>query len=189
MGHRVLIFVQHLRGIGHLQRAATLARAMAAEGFLVDLVSGGLPVPEIDLSGVTLHQLPALRSPDDSYTRLVDAQDRDATPALSANRRKMLVDIFQSTHPDAVMVEMFPFGRSQIKAEMIALVEAARAAVPRPLVISSVRDIIAAKRQAPRYDEMASQVALIVPHQTHKPISLYSGPIIPKLPVKTPSSA
>ncbi|MFB3055244.1 MAG: glycosyltransferase family protein [Alphaproteobacteria bacterium] len=159
MGHRVLIFVQHLRGIGHLQRAATLARALAADGVHVDFVSGGMPVPEIGLDGVTLHQLPALRSPDDSYTRLVDAQGRDATPALNASRRKALVGIFQATRPDAVMVEMFPFGRSQIKAEMVALVEAARAAVPRPLVISSVRDIIAAKREASRYDEMADQVA------------------------------
>ncbi|MCZ6609815.1 MAG: glycosyltransferase [Alphaproteobacteria bacterium] len=159
MGHRVLIFVQHLRGIGHLQRAATLARALAADGVQVDFVSGGMPVPEIGLDGVTLHQLPALRSPDDSYTRLVDAQGREATPALNASRRKALVGIFQATRPDAVMVEMFPFGRSQIKAEMVALVEAARAAVPRPLVISSVRDIIAAKREASRYDEMADQVA------------------------------
>jgi predicted glycosyltransferase len=158
MGHRVLIFVQHLRGIGHLQRAATLARALATDGVDVDLVSGGMPVPEISLSGVTFHQLPALRSPDDSYTRLVDAQGRDATPALNATRRKALGDIFQATHPDAVMVEMFPFGRSQIKAEMVALVETARAASPRPLVISSVRDLIASKSEASRYDEMADQV-------------------------------
>lgn len=159
MGRRVLTFVQHLRGIGHLQRAATLARALAADGVDVDLVSGGMAVPEIGLSGVTLHQLPALRSPDDSYTRLVDGHGRDATPALNATRRKALVEIFHATRPDAVMVEMFPFGRSQIKAEMIALVEAARAASPRPLVISSVRDIIAAKSAASRYDEMADQVA------------------------------
>lgn len=159
MGRRVLIFVQHLRGIGHLQRAATLARAMAADGIDVDLVSGGMAVPEIGLSGVTLHQLPALRSPDDSYTRLVDGHGRDATPTLHAARRKALVEIFHATRPDAVMVEMFPFGRSQIKAEMVALVEAARAASPRPLVISSVRDIVAAKSGAARYDEMADQVA------------------------------
>jgi predicted glycosyltransferase len=159
MGHRVLIFVQHLRGIGHLQRAAALGRALAADGVHVDLVSGGMPVPEIGSSDVTFHQLPALRSPDDSYTRLVDEQGRDATPALHASRRKALVDIFQATRPDAVMVEMFPFGRSQIKPEMVALVEAAGAAAPRPLVISSARDIIAAKSEASRYDEMADQVA------------------------------
>ncbi len=159
MGRRVLIFVQHLRGIGHLQRAATLARALAADGVHVDFVSGGMPVAEIGLSGVTLHQLPALRSPDDSYTRLVDAQGRDATPALRANRRTALVDIFHATRPDAVMVEMFPFGRSQIKAEMVALLEAARADPSRPLIISSVRDIVAAKPMPARYLEMADQVA------------------------------
>lgn len=159
MTARLLIFVQHLRGIGHLQRAATLARALAADGFIVDLVSGGMPVPEIDLSGIGLHQLPALRSPDDRYNRLVDAQGRNATPALHLERCEMLKKILDKTRPDAVVVEMFPFGRSQIKGEMVALVEAARTASPRPLLISSVRDIIPAKRTASRYEEMADQVA------------------------------
>ena len=41
---RVFFYVQHLLGIGHLRRAATLARALAAGGFDVLLVSGGAPV-------------------------------------------------------------------------------------------------------------------------------------------------
>ena len=41
MTGRVFFYVQHLLGIGHLRRAATLARAMAAGGFDVLLVSGG----------------------------------------------------------------------------------------------------------------------------------------------------
>ncbi len=157
-GGRILLFVQHLRGIGHLQRAAVIARAMAADGFRVDLVSGGRPVPEIDTSGIEFHQLPAVASPDDSYTRLIDQDGQDATAALRARRIKALVDIFPAIGPAVVMTEMFPFGRSQIKAEMVALVEAARAAAPRPLIISSVRDIVAAKRTSSRYIEMADQV-------------------------------
>jgi predicted glycosyltransferase len=157
-GRRVLLFVQHLRGIGHLQRAAAIARAMAAAGLSVEFVSGGRPVPEIDTSGVRFHQLPPVSSPDDSYTRLIDADGRDATPALKAARIKALMDIFEAVAPDAVITEMFPFGRSQIKDEMLALVKAARASAPRPLVISSIRDIIAAKKTAARYIEMADQV-------------------------------
>src|SRR5258708_8891091 len=49
MPARVLIHVQHLLGIGHLKRAATLARGLAAAGLEVTLASGGLPVRGIDL--------------------------------------------------------------------------------------------------------------------------------------------
>ncbi len=157
-GGGVMVFVQHLRGIGHLQRAAALCRAMVREGIPVDLVSGGMPVPDIDCTGVTLHQLAPLRSPDDSYTRLVDGEGREADAALRRRRREMLLGILQAARPGAVLVEMFPFGRSQIKDEMTALIAAARALTPQPLVISSVRDIVAAKRSAARYAEMADQV-------------------------------
>lgn len=156
---RILIFVQHLRGIGHLQRAAILARAMSAEGLSVEMISGGMPVPGIDLAGVALHQLPPVRSPDDTYTRLVDAEGKEADENLHRRRIRHLLEILQAARPDAVMVEMFPFGRSQIAGEIIALIEAARAAAPRPLIVSSVRDIIATKQSAARYEEMADQVA------------------------------
>jgi predicted glycosyltransferase len=58
-----------------------------------------------------------------------------------------------------LVVEMFPFGRSQIAREFTALIEAARAMQPRPLIVSSVRDITATKRSPRRYEEMADQVA------------------------------
>ena len=47
MTGRVLFHVQYLLGIGHLRRAATLARALADGGFDVLLVSGGAPVPGV----------------------------------------------------------------------------------------------------------------------------------------------
>jgi predicted glycosyltransferase len=155
---RVLIFVQHLRGIGHLQRSAVLARAMAGDGLSVEMISGGMPVPGIDLAGIPLHQLPPVRSPDDSYTRLVDADGRAPDADFHRRRIETLLDTFKAVQPDIVMVEMFPFGRSQIAQEFIALIEAARAARPRPWIVSSVRDIIATKRSAARYEEMADQV-------------------------------
>ena len=40
---RVFFYVQHLLGIGHLRRAAVLARALVAGGFDVLLVSTGAP--------------------------------------------------------------------------------------------------------------------------------------------------
>ncbi len=157
-GGRVLIFVQHLRGIGHLQRAAAIARTLAAGGIEVDLVSGGSPVAGIDTAGLTLHQLPPVTSPDDSYTRLVDEAGREVGPAYHARRIGALLGILDRARPDALLIEMFPFGRSQIAEEMTALIGAARARTPRPLILSSVRDIVALKRGPERYEEMADQV-------------------------------
>ena len=62
MTGRVLLYVQHLLGIGHLQRAARLAKAMAAAGLDVDMVSGGVAVPFLDTGGAALLQLPALKA-------------------------------------------------------------------------------------------------------------------------------
>jgi predicted glycosyltransferase len=155
---RVLIAVQHLRGIGHLARMAAIARSLAEDGFRVEIVSGGMPVTGLDIGGARLTQLPPVRSPDDQFTRLVDETGNPATPALHEARARLLCSRLTATRPDALVIEMFPFGRGQIAGELIALIEAARALRPRPLVLSSVRDILPAKRDAARYQEMADQV-------------------------------
>ena len=40
----VMIYVQHLLGIGHLMRARLIAEALADVGFEVTLVSGGMAI-------------------------------------------------------------------------------------------------------------------------------------------------
>ena len=48
---RVFFYVQHLLGIGHQRRGATLARAMEAAGMEVTYVSGGTEIPNLNLGG------------------------------------------------------------------------------------------------------------------------------------------
>ena len=57
----VLFYVQHLLGIGHLRRAALIARAIQAAGFDLRFVSGGEPVGDIDIGAGELIQLPPAR--------------------------------------------------------------------------------------------------------------------------------
>ena len=78
--HRVLFFVQHLRGIGHLKRAAVIARTLARAGIEVDIISGGPPVPDLDIGHAGFFQLPPVFSPDHRYTRLVDQRCAPAPP-------------------------------------------------------------------------------------------------------------
>ena len=72
MTPRVLFYVQHLLGIGHLRRAAAIGRALAGGGFDVAFVSGGEAVPSLDIGAARLVQLPAVRSGDFGFSSLVD---------------------------------------------------------------------------------------------------------------------
>jgi predicted glycosyltransferase len=63
---RVFFYVQHLLGIGHLRRAARIARALERAGFDVTLASGGMPV-----DGYRVLQLPPASS-DAGFKQLLD---------------------------------------------------------------------------------------------------------------------
>ncbi|HUI18214.1 MAG TPA: glycosyltransferase [Alphaproteobacteria bacterium] len=158
MNRRLLLYVQSLLGIGHLARAARLARAFAAAGWEVDLVSGGMPVAELDLGGAHLVQLPPLSSKDESFTELVDDMGKPPDAAWCGARRERLLAFFAERRPDVLMLEMFPFGRRQMRFELLPLLAAARAAAPRPLVVSSTRDIVQARRKPGRAEEAAALV-------------------------------
>ncbi len=139
---RVLIHVQHLLGIGHLRRAAALARGLAVAGVEVVVASGGVPVPKLDLGGARLVQLPSARSADETFKVLLDEHDRPIDDAWRARRRDALLDLNEAARPDALVIEMFPFGRRALRFELIPLLERARTASPRPKVFGSVRDIL-----------------------------------------------
>ena len=142
----VLIYVQHLLGIGHLRRAAVLARTLAAEGLGVDFVSGGLPVADLDLGAARLHQLPPLKVLDEDFG-LVDAAGEPVDDAWKAARRDRLLDLYCELRPKAVMIELFPFGRRNMRFELLPLLEAVQADRPRVRLVSSLRDILTTHKQ------------------------------------------
>ena len=155
---RVLIHVQHLLGIGHLRRAAALARGLAREGVEVVVASGGVPVPKLDLGGARLVQLPPARSADETFKILLDEHDRPIDDAWRARRRAALLDLYETTRPDALVIEMFPFGRRALRFELIPLLGLARGDASRPKVFGSVRDILIHRPRADREAEFLRTV-------------------------------
>jgi predicted glycosyltransferase len=154
----VLIWVQHLLGTGHFKRAATLAEAMAAEGLDVTLVSGGPPVEWIKPEGVKLEHLPGVRARDRQFSAMVDLDGQPIDQVFIAKRRAKLMAVLARTRPRVVITEMFPFGRRAFQFELIRLLEAASSFVPRPKILSSVRDILVIKSDQSRYDWMRDLV-------------------------------
>jgi predicted glycosyltransferase len=139
---RVFFYVQHLLGIGHLRRAAVLARALVAGGFDVLLVSGGAPVEGLALGGARLHQLPPLRAADESLRDLARLDGTPIDEAFQRQRAEMLLGLLRAEAPDVVITEQFPFGRTRLRFELRPLLEAARGLPKRPVIACSVRDVV-----------------------------------------------
>lgn len=158
MSARVLLWVQHLVGVGHQRRAAALARALADAGARVCYVSGGLPVDGLDLAGCRFEQLPPARSVDMRYHTLVDPDGVPVDDAWRARRRDALLALVAEYRPHAVVTETWPFGRGLMRFELEPLMGALAAARPRPLLVSSVRDIVERRRQPRTYRRMADRV-------------------------------
>ena len=155
---KALFYVQHLLGIGHLMRAGTLTRVLEANGIEVTLVSGGTTVPGFASGAAHFVQLPPTRAVDKHFKVLVDERDRPIDDAWKDRRRGALLDVYRRTAPDIVLIEMYPFGRRQMRFEIEPLLVEARqnknSASRRPLIASSVRDILVEPDKPERVDEM-----------------------------------
>ena len=135
-----LFYVQHLLGIGHLQRTLAIAAAAAEAGIDATVASGG-PAPSAP-PNVRLIQLPPVRARDATFSTLVDEHGRAIDAAFEARRRDALIAAFDAVAPDILVTELFPFGRRMLRFELVPLLQRAAARTPRPRIVSSVRDIL-----------------------------------------------
>jgi predicted glycosyltransferase len=150
---RVFFYVQHLLGIGHLRRAAAIARGLIDAGASVDFVLGGAPVEGIAPKRARVVQLPPAVASDSQFTHLLDDQGNKVDERWKAARRQMLLDAFAAAKPDIVLIEMYPFGRRQFRFELLPLLDQVAAMKPKPLVAVSVRDILVDKGRMDRARE------------------------------------
>ncbi|MDW5312543.1 glycosyltransferase family protein [Rhizobium sp. PL01] len=157
-GPRAFFYVQHLLGIGHLARASRIARALAEDGFDVTVVTGGTPVS--GFPGPLVHHvaLPPITSGDAGFSGLADIDGNPVDDAFKDNRKARLLAAFHQSRPDIVVIEAFPFGRRQVRFELLPLLDAIAAMDKKPLVVTSLRDILQ-ERSKPGRDE--ETVALV----------------------------
>jgi predicted glycosyltransferase len=153
---RVLIWVQHLLGIGHLARAATLAKAMTSAGMDVVIASGGEPASVIDVGDAKLVQLPSARAVDIFFKVLHDANDCQIDDEWKKIRLEATLNTYRDFAPDILLTELFPYGRRQFRFEMEPLLEEAKRDGCK--VVASVRDILVAPAKPERLDEMLVRI-------------------------------
>ncbi len=158
MTRRVFFYVQHLLGIGHLRRGATIARALVDAGLDVTVVSGGGEIPGLDVGGARFVQLSATRAKNLYFKKLLDEDGAPIDDIWRARRRDALFAAFEDCDPHVCIFELFPFGRRQMRFELVPLLEAASTSSHRPVIVSSVRDILVAQSKPERNDEMLERV-------------------------------
>lgn len=153
MSGRVMIHVQHLLGVGHLSRAARLANALDLAGMDVALVSGGREAPQITTRPrVRRVQLPSMRAADASFSTLLDENDRPIDDRFRRNRCNRLLNQYEDFRPELLVTELFPFGRRQLRFELLPLLEMAHRDRHCRTIACSVRDIV--NRRPHREGEM-----------------------------------
>jgi len=152
MTRRVLFYVQHILGIGHLTRAARLVAAMREADLGVTVVLGGEGVDGLDWGDADTVQLPPIKAGAGGYADLVDANGEPVSDALRGERAELLLSAFDDAAPDALLIEAFPFGRRAMRFELLPLLEHARALDRPPQIACSARDILHENRK-PKLNE------------------------------------
>ena len=164
MKGRVLFYVLHLLGVGHLRRADILARAMAEDGLDVTIALGSRPVPEVTFSGARVIELPPVSIKNLNFSVLHDGEGRPADEVWRNARREALLALYREVDPDVMMFELFPFGRRQFRFELVPLLEEIHRSTPRPHVVSSVRDVLVSSPKPGRHAEYADLAARFFDH-------------------------
>src|SRR5262249_18541655 len=153
---RVLMYCQHVLGIGHLVRSTEIARALAREAD-VTFVSGGGPVLGFPFPpGMKLVQLPAIQTGEE-FGALENCSGAAQTIAeIQDLRRGQLIRLFDEVVPDVLIIELFPFGRKRFSFELIPLLEHVR--YRETLVACSLRDILVEKTDQAKHEERVCHI-------------------------------
>ena len=155
---KIFFYVQHLWGVGHVYRATRVAKALSAHGFDVHLIWGGTRIESFDFSGVSFHHLTPVRTKDVSFSKLLHGDGTEFTADDQARRAQSLLELFEKIQPDVLITEAFPFGRRQMRFELLPLLERAKASHNISLIAASIRDIMQEGRKEKRVVESANLV-------------------------------
>jgi len=142
MTRRVMFYVQHLLGIGHVKRAASLAKGMSENGLDVTVVLGGVVVSDVDFGQAKCVYLPSARALDQTFSTIVDSIGQPINKAWKTARCRQLLAIYNDIQPDVLIVELFPFGRRAFRFELLPLLDRAR---DDCFITCSVRDVLVQK--------------------------------------------
>lgn len=150
---KLSFYVQHLLGVGHLARAFRIADALVSDGWDAELLVGGELPADFATTPAAVVSLPPVRAAAGGLSTLVHPDGRPFDAVAQAGRRDLLLTHVEARRPDVLLIEAFPFGRRQMRFELLPLLDRVHGWPKRPLVAASVRDILQENRRAERVTE------------------------------------
>ena len=148
---RVLIYCQHVLGMGHLIRSMAIARAL--NGCTVVFVNGGESISGMDIpSWVTIVNLPPITSDSEFQGLNIHSEDTTLEQVQQA-RKNMLFELVDHFRPDVMIIELFPFGRKRFAFELLPLLAHIRLSAASTKVVCSLRDILVTKPDQTRHED------------------------------------
>jgi len=116
----------------------------------VTLASGGPAVPGIAPASVRLVQLPPASAADLTFKKLLDEAGREIDDDWRRRRSEALQAAWRAADAQVLLIELFPFGRRQMRFELLPLLDAAKG---RAAIACSVRDILGGLKSPERRQE------------------------------------
>ncbi|MDJ0705006.1 MAG: glycosyltransferase [Leptolyngbyaceae cyanobacterium MO_188.B28] len=145
----LMFYCQHLLGIGHLIRSMEIARGLTQD-FKVNFINGGEVIDGFRVPpGVEVVNLPPLKT-DAEFRGLQIPAEFESLEAAMEKRTTIMLELLDRVQPDVLMVELFPFGRRRLSAELIPLLETAKSIGTK--VVCSLRDIVVTKQDQARHE-------------------------------------
>lgn len=170
---RIMLYSQHVLGIGHFFRSMEIAEALKPHRVL--FVEGGDPLPgfkpQDHIERVILP--PLMMDPD---FKIMESR-RGELEEVKVQRSRTLLKVFGDYAPDVLLTELFPFGRKQFRFELTPLLETVERLRPRPLVVCSLRDILVEKNDQAAYE----QGVLAVLNRFYDLLLIHSDPRLTRL--------
>jgi len=179
---RVLMYVQHLTGVGHFVRVGEIAKALAVRHEVM-ITDGGAPAPRPGLEAVTALPLPRIRQ---GRLGLEPIQKGVGIEAVMSERAAILRDTARRWRPDVLIVEHYPFGKWRLGPEIDAFVTEARTANPGLKVVCSVRDIRPRTRHEPASDADYATGVSIRLRAGFDQILIHGDPVLSRLETQLP---
>lgn len=146
---KIMIYSQHVLGIGHFFRSMEIAKALC--GHEVLFVEGGEPIAGlVPPDHVKRVFLPPLMM-DAEFTKMETRTGE--LEEIKQHRTAVLVEAYFRFSPHVFMTELFPFGRKQFRFELVPLLDEITERRRSTRVVCSLRDILVEKRNQAQYEE------------------------------------
>ena len=147
---KVVIYCQHVLGVGHFFRTLEIAGAM--KSYDVILVTGGENLDVKFPDHIRQVSLPGLMM-DSNFNHLHSVNPQKKVEDVKLARQKLLLDLIKKEQPDLFFIELYPFGRRGFRFELIPVLDFI---VQNPRmkckVVCSLRDILVEKKDIAKYE-------------------------------------